>query len=286
MPDKSFKVSGGALHYSESGSGKPILFVQGVWFGRELWDDVVEDLKADHRCIQVGWPLGGHREPLAADADLAPHAVADMVLDMIEGLQLDDVTLVGNDTGGAVCQLAVTSSRPAAAKIGALVLTNSDSYENFPPKAFRPIQILARWLPWLANSLIANMAGGEAKATRVLKSVAYKPVPQDKAATLLANFSNYREARRDSLKFLIEADAMTTTVRAAESFTRFTKPVLILWGREDIYFPPSDGQRLAAAFPNARLVELNECRTFVSLDQTEAMVREIRALLESVKPDY
>ena len=64
-----------------------------------------------------------------------------LIADFIDALDLDDVTLVGNDTGGAICQLVV-DRRPE--RLGRLVLTNCDAFENFPPRLFKPLVVAAR----------------------------------------------------------------------------------------------------------------------------------------------
>lgn len=275
MNDKTLKVGGGTLHYRDEGAGPVLVFVQGVWVSRDLWSDTIEALGPNFRCISVDWPLGGHPEPFARGADLSPTGIATLVLDFIEALDLNDVTLVGNDTGAAVCQLVITAEHPAVQRIGRLALTNADSYDNFPPKAFKPVQTMARYVPWIANILIARMAGGETGASNFMSSVCAKPVDPATAVKLLANFAASRGSRVDSLKFLAKADATKTTLPAAAKFGAFNRPVLLVWGEDDVFFPPSDGKRLAEAFPNTKLVPVTECKTFVPLDHPGLLAREL-----------
>jgi pimeloyl-ACP methyl ester carboxylesterase len=284
MEVRHIQVKGGSLQYTDEGSGRPLVFVQGVWVSRDLWKDTTESLTGTARCIRVDWPLGGHREPFDRDADLSPWAIASMILDMLESLKLDDVVLVGNDTGGAVCQLAITSERPAAARITGLVLTNTDSYENFPPKAFRPVQWLARIFPAAANFLVARMVRGPKGAEQFMRAVCAKPVPGEKAMALLSNFASNRAVRADSLKFLARADARKTTLSAAPRFREFRHPVVLVWGDADQFFPLSDGERLASAFPNARLVRIPGAKTFIPLDAPEALSRELEQLARGHVP--
>src|SRR5215470_5906032 len=126
-----------------SGATSPAaVFVHGFLVNATLWDPVAEKLAADGvRCILPDWPLGAHRRPVSPDADLSPIAVASAVTDLFGALGLHDVVLVGNDTGGALCQLAL---RGDTHRVGGLVLTNCDAFEQFPPRFFVPLFTLAR----------------------------------------------------------------------------------------------------------------------------------------------
>ncbi|XPS90487.1 putative alpha/beta hydrolase fold protein [Desulfosarcina variabilis str. Montpellier] len=159
LEEKRIEVPGGVLNYVEAGLGTPVVFVQGIWVSSGLWDDTVDCFDGRVRTFQVEWPLGGHRERFE-DADLSPHGVAAMVLEFIERLDLRNVILVGNDTGGAVCQLVVTSDHPAVGRIAGLLLTNVDSYENFPPKEMIPLRDLCKSNPAEANNRFDSLISG------------------------------------------------------------------------------------------------------------------------------
>ena len=127
-------LSQGTIRYREDGTGEPLLFVHGVVVNGGLWRKVVPRLSKDFRCIVPDWPLGAHELPMNPDADLSPPALAQLVVDFMDALGLETVTLVGNDTGGAICQLVMTR-RPD--RIGRLVLTSCDAIDNCPPQFFR-----------------------------------------------------------------------------------------------------------------------------------------------------
>lgn len=118
----------GTIHIRDTGAGAPIVFVHGLLVDGTLWRKVVERLEGGFRCIAPDWPLGSHRTPMARDADLSPRGVAHLIADTLEQMGLRDVTLVGNDTGGAICQILVTE-RPQ--RVGRLVLTDCDAFDNF-----------------------------------------------------------------------------------------------------------------------------------------------------------
>ena len=118
----------GQIRYRDSGAGRPLVFVHGLLVDGLLWRKVTPLLDGEFRCIAPDWPLGSHRVALAPSADRSPHGMARLIADFLEKLELEDVTLVANDTGGAIAQLLVTE-RPE--RIGRLVLTPCDCYENF-----------------------------------------------------------------------------------------------------------------------------------------------------------
>jgi pimeloyl-ACP methyl ester carboxylesterase len=139
--DKELKLPQGTIRYREAGSGPTIVFVHGFLVDGRLWDGVVDALSDRFRCIAPNWPMGAQQVAMAPDADLTPPGVATIIEGFLEALDLDDVTLVGNDSGGAMCQVLV-ARRPA--RVGRLVLTNCDTHENFPPGIFKALPPLAK----------------------------------------------------------------------------------------------------------------------------------------------
>ena len=135
---RELELPQGPIRYFEAGSGEPIVFVHGLLVNANLWRKVVARLSPEFRCIALELPLGSHTLPMPAGADLTPHGLADLIADAIEALALEEVALVGNDTGGALCQMVVTR-RPE--RIGRLVLTSCDYRDNFPPKMFRYLKL-------------------------------------------------------------------------------------------------------------------------------------------------
>jgi pimeloyl-ACP methyl ester carboxylesterase len=139
------RLGGGVIRYREVGTGPTLAFVHGILANGTLWRDVVSQLSGRFRCIVPDLPLGGHSVPMLPEADMSPagvaRMVAGMVADLMETLDVRDVTLVGNDTGGAICQIVI-SNYPE--RVGRLVLTNCDAYEAFFPALLRLIQYAAR----------------------------------------------------------------------------------------------------------------------------------------------
>jgi pimeloyl-ACP methyl ester carboxylesterase len=138
---REIRMEQGSVRYREAGSGEPILFVHGVLVNGALWREVVPRLSGRLRCVVPDLPLGGHPVALRPEADVSPRGVAKIVAGLMEALDLRDVTLVGNDTGGAICQIVI-SDHPG--RIGRLVLTNCDAYEAFFPLLLRPVPLGTR----------------------------------------------------------------------------------------------------------------------------------------------
>ena len=142
---RELDLPGGRLRCFEAGKGAPIVFVHGLLVNANLWRKVVAKLSPDFRCIALDLPLGSHTLPMPENADLSVYALAALIADAIEELGLEDVTLVGNDTGGALCQVVVTR-RPE--RIGRLVLTSCDYRDDFPPAMFGYLRFMPRSRRW------------------------------------------------------------------------------------------------------------------------------------------
>jgi pimeloyl-ACP methyl ester carboxylesterase len=264
---RSVSLPAGRIGYSDTGSGAPLLFVHGFLTDRTLWRKVTPLLSSGYRCIAPDWPLGSHREPMSPGADLSPPGIARVVADFIDELGLEDVTLIGNDTGGAICQLVATRHPE---RLGRLVLTPCDAYDNFLPPMFRPLQAIAhvpgsifvigqsmrltplRHAPnafgWLSKH------GPDAAVTRAWIEPALRS----------------REVRRDIATFL-KGISTRYTLEAAKQLEAFERPVLIAWAPEDRFFKFSYAERLAAAIPDSRLERIEDSWTYVCEDQPERL---------------
>src|SRR4051794_22027636 len=108
MPTKTLQLPQGPVRVRDEGEGPPIVFIHGLLVDGRLWDDVVPLLSTHARCIVPDLPLGSHHTALRPDADLTPHGLAKLIADLLAAMDLTDVTLVGNDTGGGLCQIVVT----------------------------------------------------------------------------------------------------------------------------------------------------------------------------------
>jgi pimeloyl-ACP methyl ester carboxylesterase len=253
----------GTVRYRELGTGEPIVLVHGLLTNSLLWADVASALATDFRVIAPDWPLGSHERPLRPGADLSPTGLAGLIADFLAALELEHVTLVGNDTGGALCQL-VAVDRPE--RLSRLVLTPRDAYGNFLPPIFRPLQLLVRipgavWL--IANALRPRLAQ---RLPMTFGWLSKRPLDPNVARAFLRPAQRDRRVRRE-LTAILRAISSRYTLAAAERFGEFDKPVLIAWAPEDRLFPFRHAERLANSFPSARLERIEDSYTFISIDQ-------------------
>jgi pimeloyl-ACP methyl ester carboxylesterase len=260
---------GKQLAYFEAGRGAPIVFVHGLLVNANLWRKVVERLSPDFRCIALDLPLGSHTLPMPEGADLAPPAVANIVADAIEALGLEDVTLVGNDTGGAICQMLVTS-RPE--RIGRLVLTSCDYRDQFPPAMFAYFKPAAR-IPGAFKLLFAPM---RLRFPRYLPFafgwLVKRKIDRDAEDTYIYPAGVIRGVEADVKKVIAGIDSADLN-RAADALGGFDKPALVAWSREDKLFKPAHAERLAEDLPNARIEWIEDARTF-SMEDNPAQLSE------------
>ena len=270
---RTAEVPAGTIAYRERGSGPPLVFLHGVGVNGDLWRKVVPPLAADHRCIAPDLPHGAHAHALRPDADLSLPGLARIVADLLDALDLADVTIVANDTGGAVAQSLVGAR---AERIGGLVLTSCDAFEKFPPTPQRYLELTARSraLMWLVGWSV------QFKLVQRLPTaygwVTSRPMPRAIMRSYTDPVRLDAGVRRDLTRLLRAVDTRYT-FDAAEALRTFDKPALVLWADGDKIFPREHGRRLAALLPQGRFALIADSRTFIPEEQPEALVAAIRA---------
>jgi pimeloyl-ACP methyl ester carboxylesterase len=266
----SYRVAG-----PPSSSRPPVVFVHGLLVDGRLWAPVADRLAAAGiRSYAPTLPLGAHRRPMNADADLTPAGIAALVGDFIAALGLDAVTVVGNDTGGAICQLLLGGD---AGRIGAAVLTDCDAFETFPPRALAPL-FFAGCHPAMVACLLPGLRSAAVRTGRL----GFGPLtsaPLDAGLTRewiepLADGA----IRRDLARFA-RGVRPGVLLDAASRFGQFAGPVRILWGDDDQYFGTDLGRRLSEAFPRASLATVAGGRTFLPLEHPDRVAEEIIAAI-------
>jgi pimeloyl-ACP methyl ester carboxylesterase len=270
---KQLALPQGTIRYREMGEGEPIVFVHGYLVDGRLWSGTAEALSPGHRCIVPDWPMGAHRTAMSPDADLSPPGIAALIAAFLEGLELSAVTIVGNDSGGAMSQVLATRHPE---RIGRLVLTNCDTHENFPPSLFKAMPPLAKLPGGMAALALPFRIGALRRAA--FAPFAKHPIPPELIDSWMEPSAADSAIRRDTAKFTAGMHKRYT-LEAAEKLKAFDRPTLFAWAPEDRIFKLSYAERLAETIPDATLETVEDAKTFVPLDQPERLAELIGAFV-------
>jgi len=275
---KTAQLPQGMVAYREFGEGDPLVFVHGLLVDGRLWDGVVPQLSDRFRCLVPDWPLGSHRAPMNADADLSPPGTAEIIVSFLDALGIERATIVGNDTGGAVSQM-LTAAHPD--RVERLILTNCDTFEHFPPFPFNGMPLMAK-LPGGISALQAPMRFG------AVRRMSFAPLAKKKIEPALVDSwvepaASNPEIKRDLTKILRGIDKRQT-IEAAEKLRTFERPVRFAWATDDRFFKRSHAERLAEMLPDARIVDVPDARTFVPLDQPQRVAELIGEFVSERAP--
>jgi pimeloyl-ACP methyl ester carboxylesterase len=277
---REIQLSAGTIDYLDTGGDGPVvLFVHGLLASGMLWAMVVPQL-GEARCIVPELPLGAHAKPMKPDADLSPRSVAGMLAELMDKLNVDDVTVVGNDTGGAICQLLVTEHPE---RVGRMVLTPCDAFEHFFPPAFKPMQ----WAAKIPGGLSMSIRPAKVRAIRNSPLgfgwLSKRGIPDEAIEAAFGNYFGNRDVRRDTEKFVRKV-SKKDTLAAAERLRDFDRPVLLAWAREDHFFKVKLAERLLERLPQGRLELIDDSYTFVPIDQPERLAELIREFVRDGEP--
>lgn len=269
------ELSAGIVEYEDTGGDGPVIvLLHGLLMDSSLWAGVLAELAADFRCVAPTLPMGAHRHAMNSDADLSLPGIAELVMELLDRLDLHDVTLVGNDTGGALVQVLACDGSP---RIGGIVLASCEAFDNFParmtgktlamigklpPALFglfmqqmrlRPVRRLPIAFGWLTKRGDATTAGW------------MKPVLQQ------------REIRRDAVRMLRAlARQPYVLVETARGLPSFERPALVVCAGEDKIMPHDHGRQLSELLPDAQLVEIVDSYSLLPLDQPGRFAGAIR----------
>lgn len=269
MPEVT--LSTGTIHYEKSPptGGRPVVFIHGYAMASSLWRPLAGRLSARGlECYAPTWPLGAHTEPMREGVELTMERLAATVAEFLEALELHDVVLVGNDTGGALAQIVATT---APARLGALVLTSCDAFEHFPPPVLNPFIKAAKFGPAFYVAVAPLRTG-------LVRRRAYGPLAYADIDHLVADWVRpvLTDSRvRNDLRRFTASLNRETMVRAGARLAEFTKPALIAWSGDDAFFAIDDAHRLAAVLPDSRLEVIAGARTFSMIDQPDALAELI-----------
>lgn len=275
---KEAQVEAGILKYSDSGSGSAIIFLHGTLSNSKTWRKVVSIVSERFRCIAPDLPLGGHYSPLNPEADLSPRGIAVILKQFLDRLGLDRVVLVGNDTGGAYAQV-FASMYPTV--LSGLVLSNTDAFEIFPPKAFSLLKTGVR-IPGFTFTMAQLFRFKPfLKSPSALGLLSHSLTKEQLAELYVRSFIQSKKIREDFIK-AVKGWSPEETLLAAEKLKSFDKPALVLWGADDKeLFPLELGRRVHAIFPKSTFKIIPDSLTCVQEDQPEAFASELILAMET-----
>ncbi len=273
------ELTAGTIDYEDTGTDGPVLvLLGGVLMDGSVWDPVVADLRRDHRCVVPTLPLGAHHRPMRPGADLSLRGFGRMVAELLERLDLRDVTLVQNDHAAA---LALAGDNPA--RVARLVISSCEAFENYPPG-----------LPGKNLRLMAMIPGGLVLAAQAMRLrpvrrlpvtlgwMSKRPLPGDLVDQCLKPVRTQRGVRRDLRDYAAGA-RRHQMLEVCQRLPSFDRPTLVVWTPEDRVQRPAHGQRLAGLFPDARLIEIPDSYTLIMRDQPAAFARAIREFIRQTQ---
>jgi pimeloyl-ACP methyl ester carboxylesterase len=270
---RTIELPQGTIGYSDTGTSEEVIvLLHGLLVGGAVWSEVVARLEREFRVIVPELPLGAHTIPLAPQADRSPAGIARLIADFLEALDLRDVTLVGNDSGGGLCQLVAVHHPERVARI---VLTPCDAFEVFPPALFKPLV----WAARLPGGLTAYLQPLRLRPLQRLP-IAFgwltkRGIDAAVVDTWLTAYFGSAGVRRDVTAF-VRAAKPRVMKEVGARLASFHKPVLVAWAPDDRHFKWDLAERLVEAFPNARPERIEDAYTFVAVDQPQRTAHVIR----------
>jgi len=272
---RNVQTASGRISYVERGSGPVALFVHGVLLNGHLWRHQLEELSDIRRCIAVDLLAHGETE-IAPDQDVSVTANAEMLKQFLDALKINQVDLVGNDSGGGIAQIFAALNPE---RVRSFTLTDCDTHDNWPPEAFKPFLTMAA-NGGLRGTLEAMLADKSAYRSPQALGLAYEHPEQlsdESIETYLRPFIRSEQRLRDLQRFLAAFDNQHTLAIEARLKT-LKAPTLIVWGTDDVYFDVKWSRWLAETIPGTkRRVEFQGARIFFPEERWKEFNLELRA---------
>jgi pimeloyl-ACP methyl ester carboxylesterase len=270
---KILQLPQGPVPYLEQGQGQAIVFVHGLMVDNKIWQPLLSELSQGLRCILPNWPLGAHSMPMKPEADLSVLGMTRLIADFIAALDLRDVILVGNDTGGALAQM-VCAQFPE--RISRMVLTTCDAYDVFPPPVFGFLKWLGHIpaLAWLTAQLMHHVPPLR-RLPFAFGDLTDAPLDGELIERWLKPMRTEAGVRRDVRKFL-RTLSNRYTQDAGVALQRFNKPVLLLWSTRCRHFPGRLAERFQRELVNTELSWIDSAGVFLSFEYGRQVADKIR----------
>jgi pimeloyl-ACP methyl ester carboxylesterase len=275
---RSVEVPAGVIEYDETGSGPPVVLLHGLLMDHTLWDRVLPLLPGGFRYIRPVLPLGAHRRAMNPGADLTLSGQVRLVADLLDALQLENVTLVHSDWGGAL----FLTARGLDHRLARQVILPCEAFGNFPPGLPGKMVALAVRLPAGVQLAARQLRIGWLRRLPLLYGqMARRPVPGELIRRWTEPVLSDPGIRRDLLAYCRGRFDKAALIADTEALRRFHGDALVLWSPDNRVMPPAHGRRLAALMPRARYAEIPGAYVLSTLDEPEAVAREMGQFLTS-----
>jgi len=277
----------GPVTWQSSGQGPTLVFFAGALANHDLWRDVVTQLHDRYRCVTVDLPLGAHSRPLNAGADRSATSLARLLLDCLELLDVTDAAVVVNDTAGGLLLLSLASGHPALGRVSRLVLTNCESYEQFPPDSLKKASDMSRRFPGLTRAVVRSQVRLQlrwpAVERRFSATVTAKGIDRERMESFFGPAARDPRVAAD-LVAAMAGFRPQLMLDAAGAIPKFDRPVLLIWGEECRFFTMGQARRLASDFPQATLVPVPGAKAWVPVDNPAAVAGAIAEFVPAQVP--
>ena len=265
--------SGLASYIDTGGPGRAVLFVHGVGSSSYLWRHVIDQLGGQRRCVAFDLPLHG-RTTAAAGQDFSLPGLARFLADGCEALELTDIDVVANDTGGAITQV-FAAGHPE--RLHTLTLTNCEAHDNVPPKMLLPAVLLARMglLAPLSSRLVRDVPRARKRAFgSVYQDIA--SLPEDIARAWLEPLAGTGASARQFQRLMTSLHARDL-LAVEPALARLQVPTLIVWGTGDRTFRLKWAYWLRDTIPGAtEVVEIDGGRLFFPDERADELTAALR----------
>lgn len=257
----------GPIRYRERGNGEPILFFHEWSANADTWRKVVPELSQRYRTIAPDWPYGTHEAPMLRDADLSPLGLARIAVEFLDELGVERATFVGSGGGTTIAYMTAAWHQERAAR---LLLGTGDAFEHFPAPKLLPYARLGAFPP--TAFLFGHLRRIRPVRVRYYARVSKRlPAADDAMQSYCLPLARDRRVRRD-LSRALRSIRSEYSIQAVERLRSWMGPAIVAWAPEDPTFPFSDGEKLAAMIPNARLVPIDDCYAYLGEDQPEKAI--------------
>ena len=273
--DRFIDVDGVRVRYWSLGDrGRPVVLIHGIGGYIESWGTTIEALASRHRVWVLDLPGHGLSDhPIDFSQHVKDHA--SFVTAFLETQGIRQVSVVGHSLGGAIAaHMAIT----VPDRIDRLALVSSVGWGRDCHIFFRVASV-----PYLGELLMRPTRSGTADAVKLLvqdpaaKSsealefdyqMAIRPGSRSSFLKALRQFCGWSGQRRELCGSIFR------------EMPAFSKPVLILWGRQDQLIPVAHAAEAASVVRHAEVRVLEACGHLPMLEHPETFNRALLDFLE------